>query len=167
MNNALNQSLLFRLSVFTFVLFASLYSSAQTLYVSPQGDDKYKGSQEQPLSSLTGARDRIRELRRQGALTDTVFVKLMPGTYFLAEALTLTEEDAATAQSPVVFTAATDERPLFCGGRETGKFEVVAPGLWRTFVPEARYGFRFEQLYINGERRFRAQTPNRGSFCKI
>ncbi|MDR1896276.1 MAG: right-handed parallel beta-helix repeat-containing protein [Prevotellaceae bacterium] len=165
MNNSLNQSLLFRLFVIAFVLFASLHGAAQTLYVSPTGNDKCTG--EQPLLSLTGARDRIRELRRRGALTDTVFVKIMPGTYFLTEALTLTEEDAATEQSPVVFTAATEERPLFCGGKETGKFEIVAPDLWRVFIPEALYGFRFEQLYINGERRFRAQTPNRGSFCKI
>jgi hypothetical protein len=47
-------------------------------------------------------------------------------------------------------------------------FEVIRPGLWRAFVPEAaEYGFRFEQLYVKGERRYRAQTPNRGEFYRV
>jgi parallel beta-helix repeat protein len=120
-----------------------------------------------PLATLSGARDKIRELRSRGTVNDTIFVKILPGTYRLTEPFVLTDEDAGTVQSPVVYTAATAERPVICGGIETARFEVVKPGLWRVFIPEARYGFRFEQLYVNGERRFRAQTPNRGAFLKI
>lgn len=139
----------------------------QELFVSPSGSDRNSGTMDQPLASLSGSRDRVRELRRQGAVTDTVFVKLLPGTYTLTEPFTLTEDDAGTATSPVIYTAATEERPLICGGIEAAPFEAVNPNLWRVFVPETRFGFRFEQLFINGERRFRAQTPNRGEFCKI
>jgi hypothetical protein len=48
------------------------------------------------------------------------------------------------------------------------RFEILRPGLWSTFVPEAaEYGFRFEQLYVNGERRYREQTSNRGAFYQV
>jgi hypothetical protein len=145
----------------------SLYIQAQTFFVAVSGDDDAPGTREKPLASLVEARDRIRELRRRGALTDTVFVRIFPGTYHLTNAVTFSKEDAGTTQSPTVYTSATEERPVICGGIETGRFETVRPDLWRVFVPETRFGFSFEQLYINGERRFRAQTPNRGSFFRI
>ncbi|MDR3194167.1 MAG: right-handed parallel beta-helix repeat-containing protein [Tannerella sp.] len=150
------------------LLCSALHAGAgHTLYVSPAGDDTQSGDRARPLASLSGARDRVRELRRQGALTDTVFVRILPGTYSLTAPLTFTGDDAATAQSPVVYAAATDERPVFCGGLQTGAFEAVGPNLWRVYIPETRYGFRFEQLYVNGERRYRAQSPNRGEFHAI
>lgn len=148
--------------------FSLQVAAGQELYVSPSGDDGNSGTREQPLATLTGARDRIRELRSRGAITDTLFVRILPDTYTLMEPFVLTVEDAGSATSPVIYTSAeADKRPLFCGGIETAQFEVVNPGLWRVFVPETRLGFRFEQLFINGERRFRAQTPNRGKFLNI
>ncbi|HHU26509.1 MAG TPA: right-handed parallel beta-helix repeat-containing protein [Bacteroidales bacterium] len=141
--------------------------NAQTFFVSTTGDDNASGSRENPLATITEARDRIRELRKQQLLTDTIHVKVFPGTYLLTEAITFTSEDSGTEQSPTVYTSATGERPLFLGGIETGSFEVESPTLWKVFIPETRLGFSFEQVYINGERRFRAQTPNRGSFFQV
>ncbi|MDR1337068.1 MAG: hypothetical protein LBK22_09590, partial [Tannerella sp.] len=141
--------------------------AGEELYVSPSGNDTHPGTREQPLATLAGARDRIRLLHRQRVWRDTIFVRMAPGTYPLAEPLTLGHEDSGTEAAPVVYTAATDERPVICGGIGTGTFEAVSPNLWRVFVPETRYGFRFEQLYVNGQRRFRAQTPNRGEFLKV
>lgn len=145
----------------------SLLIHAQTFFISTVGDDKAPGNRENPLATITEARNRIRELRSQRVLTDTVYVKIFPGTYFFTEAVTLTGEDSGTAQSPTVYTSATDERPVICGGIEAGRFEMVRPDLWKVFIPETRFGFSFEQLFINGERRFRAQTPNRGSFFQV
>ncbi|MDR1121079.1 MAG: right-handed parallel beta-helix repeat-containing protein [Dysgonamonadaceae bacterium] len=144
-----------------------LPAAGQTLYVSPSGNDRNKGSYEQPLASLAGARDQLREMRHQGLVSDTVFVKIMSGVYQLSQAFALTEEDGGTAQAPVIYTAAENGNPVFYGGFETGKFEVVTPSLWKVYVPETESGFSFEQLYINGERRFRAQTPNKGQFFKV
>ncbi|KAA6299935.1 MAG: hypothetical protein EZS26_003923 [Candidatus Ordinivivax streblomastigis] len=111
---------------------------------------------------MNGARDKIRELRRQGNLTDTVFVKIQGGVYYMQEPFVLTEEDSGTSTSQVVFVGENENQPVFCGGKKIDNFEEVAPNLWRAYIPEtALYGFYFEQLYINDERRFRAQTPNR------
>ena len=155
-------------AIIGFFCLSSLFTQAQTFYVATSGDDNAQGTRERPLASITGARDRIRELRRRSVLTDTVFVKIFPGIYYLTDAITFSGEDAGTAQSPTVYSSATEECPVFYGGMETGRFEAVNGNLWRVFIPEvAKYGLYFEQLYINGERRFRAQTPNRGKFNMV
>ena len=168
----MNQLKIFRkfLSIFLLMAFPilSVEGAALHIYVSPSGNNQNPGTQERPVSSLTAARDLIRTLRAQKALNDTVYVEVMPGEYFMDKALVLTPFDAGTKQSPVVFRGRPNADAVFYGGMETGRFEVVSPGLWRVFIPEvARYGFYFEQLYINGERRFRAQTPNRGKFNRV
>jgi len=149
------------ISLFLSIWFSSVEAQTRHVYVSPAGNDQNSGTKEQPVASLTGARDIIRELRKHTALNDTVHVKIMPGVYRLPYAFELTEEDGMT-----VFESATGEQPVFSGGLEFGRFEKVASDLWRLYVPETEQGLTFEQLYINGERRFRAQTPNRGEFFK-
>jgi hypothetical protein len=143
---------------------------AHRIYVSTAGNDLNEGTKEKPLASLTGAQDQIRKLRAGNLLsvTDTVYIHVMTGNYFMQEPLRLEPADRGTVRGPVVFTADPDERPVFYGGFKTGKFEVVSKNLWRVFIPETvQYGFTFEQIYINGERRFRAQTPNRGDFFRV
>ena len=140
-------------------------SAKQWLYISPQGNDLNSGTKEQPLATLTGARDRERQLRSQNMIKDTVCVYALPGDYFMKTPLALSLQDAGTTQSPLIFTADPINRPVFYGGIKLDKFEAVNPNLWRVFIPEvAQCGFYFEQLYINGQRRFRVQMPNHGEF---
>jgi hypothetical protein len=60
-----------------------------TIYVAPNGLDSNPGTKEQPLASLTGARDIIRKLDIQ----DSVLVKIAPGDYFMTLPLELTAQD--------------------------------------------------------------------------
>jgi hypothetical protein len=143
---------------------------AHRIYVSTTGNDLNEGTKEKPLASLKAARDQVRKLRAGNLLSvaDTIYIHVMPGNYFMTEPLKLEPGDGGTAKSPVVFTADPADRPVFYGGFKTNKFEVVSKNLWRVFIPETvQYGFTFEQMYINGERRFRAQTPNRGDFFRV
>jgi hypothetical protein len=149
------------------ILHADL-TAAQWVYVSPVGSDTNIGTKDQPLASLKGARDRVRQLRGKNQMTDTIYVYVLPGNYFIDEPFRLTVEDGGTMQSPVIYTADPDARPEFYGGKKLGKFEKVNKSLWRVFIPEvAQFGFYFEQMFINGDRRFRAQTPNRGDFFLV
>ena len=168
----LNKSFNLNTIVFIFLLLTFVFFSATgapvRIYLSPAGNNQNEGSFEKPVASLTAARDLIRGLRDQDVANDTIYIEVMPGEYFMDEALMLSSLDAGTKQSPVVFRGQPNERTVFYGGLETGRFEVVNPDLWCVFIPQvAKYGLYFEQLYFNGERRFRAQTPNRGEFNKV
>ena len=56
--------------------------AASALYVSPQGNDTNPGTREKPLLSLEGARDAIRNLRKEGAVPDGgITVWIGAGTY--------------------------------------------------------------------------------------
>jgi hypothetical protein len=111
--------------------------SAHRVYVSTAGNDMNEGTKEKPLASLTGARDQVRKLRAGNLLsvTDTVYIHVMPGNYFMTEPLKLEPADGGTARSPVVFTADPAERPVFYGGFKTDKFEVVSEKPVARFYP--------------------------------
>lgn len=147
------------------ISFVGNLAAEERLFLSPQGQDSNLGSKDKPLATLEGVRDRIREMRKEKSFTDTLFVEMQAGTYYITRAFQLTEDDSGTLSAPIVFLGDKNNKPIVCGGRKTVRFEEVTNSLWRVFIPEvADLGFYFEQLYINGERRFRAQTPNRGTF---
>lgn len=139
---------------------------AMDLFVSPAGKDSNPGTKDKPLATLTGARDAIRALRaRRGAIQEGINVIITGGTYFMEKPLELTATDAATSENPLVFKAAPGEKVEFIGGLEISNFEKVNASLWKASIPEvARYGWLFEQLYVNGKRAVRARTPNAGQF---
>ena len=148
-----------------FLLLSGKIDAEERIYLSLSGNDMNLGTKESPLASLDGVRDKIREIHRSGSFKDTLFVEIQPGTYHITQAFQLTEKDFGEQPVPIVFRGSKTDRPVICGGRKTDRFEKVSSSLWRVFIPEvANFGFYFEQLYVNGERRFRAQTPNRGSF---
>lgn len=96
------------------MLIFNLYdlSDKQWVYVSPQGDDRNIGTKEQPLASLAGARDRVRELRQQDIIKDTICVYVLPGDYFMKAPLSLSLQDTGTEDSPLIFTADPVSKPV-------------------------------------------------------
>jgi len=143
---------------------------AVTLYVAPEGNDQWTGRQQRPnaagtdgpLASLAGARDAVRRLKAQGALTEPVHVVVADGTYALREPLLLGPEDGGTPQCPIVVEAAPGARPVFSGGRRITGWKPGPDGTWSAQVPEVAQGKAyFEQLYVNGRRATRARSPNK------
>jgi len=131
--------------------------SAATVYVSPGGCDTAAGSRAQPLATLEGARDRVRQMRGGGLAGEPVTVLFAGGEYRLERPVVFEPQDSGTASSPVTYAAAKGATPVFFGGRHLPPFKVGADGVWRTRVEPA---FRFEQLYVNGRRATRARSPN-------
>lgn len=154
-----------RLLLAFFVL--SILSSevfAKDIYISPHGNDKNQGTKEQPLASLTGARDVIRNLRQNG-IKEPVTVIVMNGTYYMQIPLIIENIDLAKPGSGVIFKADEGAKPVFVGGKEITGWTKVSDNLWKTHISEVQqYGWKFEQLYINGKRASRARTPNQGFF---
>lgn len=94
---------------------------------------------------------------RQLPQGDTAYIHFAPGTYFLQTPIVLTQAD----NRPMVFVGDGKEKPVISGGVRLTGWKQTAEGWWRCRVPEVvRYGWRFEQLYVNGQRAVRARTPN-------
>jgi parallel beta-helix repeat protein len=114
---------------------------------------------------LKGARDLIRQLRSSGKLNEEIRVLVANGIYFMTEPLVLTDQDSGSENFPVIFMAETGAAPVFIGGIPIKNWERVNNDLWKAKVPEvSRYGFYFEQLYVNDQRATRAKSPNQGFY---
>jgi hypothetical protein len=140
------------------------------LHVAPDGQDAWSGRlvrpnanrTDGPLASLPGARDAVRRLKQQGALTEPVRVLVAHGASAVTGPLVLTPEDSGTPQAPVSYEAAPGAQPVFSGGRQIRGWQAGPNGLWQTRVPEVAEGrWYFEQLWVNGRRATRARTPNK------
>ena len=163
-----------RLRSFLFGVLLSVFlvqcAEAIALYVSAEGNDQWSGRLAQPnkkrtdgpVASLAGARDKIRRLKSQGAITEPVQVIIQDGTYVLSEPFILVPEDSGTKECPISYEAAVGARPVFTGGRVITGFKRGENGIWQTHIPEVANGeWYFEQLFVAGRRAVRARTPNK------
>ena len=88
-------------------------------------------------------------------------IVLEAGRYFLREPIRLGAEHSG------ITIEAKGARPVVSGGRviRGWKRDSENPAIWRAEVPEAKDGkWIFRQLFVNGERKTRARTPNEGFF---
>ncbi|MGB3296799.1 MAG: right-handed parallel beta-helix repeat-containing protein [Phormidesmis sp.] len=85
------------------------------LFVAPNGSDSNSGSLSQPLATLTGARNLIRQRSKQKKVP--VVVNLRGGNYILQESFELQAQDSGTAEAPVTYQAYQNEKPRLIGGK--------------------------------------------------
>lgn len=165
------------LALATFSLNLALCSAAPAgLYVSPSGNDAWSGRLERPASdrndgpkaTLASALEAGRRLKEEGRTADGLNIFVRGGVYALSEPITLLPQDSGIDSTrPLTIQAYGGERPVISGGRRITGWRKVEdkPGLWQAEIPEVRDGqWYFRQLFINGERKQRARTPNEGYF---
>ncbi|NQT12767.1 MAG: right-handed parallel beta-helix repeat-containing protein [Planctomycetes bacterium] len=165
---------------------ARSHAEGLTLYVSTAGDDAWSGRLDEPntsatdgpLASVGKARDVIRQSKAAtGGLTKPVTVMLRGGVYPQTEPIVFTAADSGTKQCPVTYQAYPGEKPVIRGGDVIRSWQAddgqqsqtrCAGKLWRAAVPATKAGdpWRFNQLFVNGQRRTRARVPNKGSFLR-
>jgi hypothetical protein len=157
-----------------FLLVATAAGAAphfDTFYVATNGNDTWSGrlltpnraGTDGPLASLARARDRIRAQRAQIG-TRPVQVLVRGGSYPLSAPFVLETQDSGTAETPILYAAFKNERPVFTGGRIITGFHVEG-NRWETTIPDVKAGaWYFRQLFVRGERRARARAPNSGYF---
>ncbi len=110
-------SFIMLLSAFCVNSFAIKADDVMIIYVSPNGNDENSGSEENPLGSFIGVRDRIREIKKSSGLPKGgITVLFRGGEYFWNETIILSEEDSGTADSPIRYCAYPGEEPCFTGG---------------------------------------------------
>ena len=124
---------------------------AQPYYVAPGGDDANPGTLEKPFASLRRARQAMRQK------PDTVFLR--GGTYYLPETLVFTARDSGTKETPVVFQAYQNERPVISGGVRLDHldWQPWRGGIFQSKAPE---DLRTEEIFVNGQRQILARYPN-------
>src|SRR5438105_2266333 len=154
-----------------------LGAAALNLYVAPNGNDRWSGhlpapaadGEDGPLATLPKAIHAARLARpyfenSSGGIT----ILIRGGVYELAEPLVLTAEDSgASAKQLFTIAAYPGETAILSGGRRIGNWRKVErkPGLWEAELPEVPNGkWYFRSLFINGQRKHRARTPNAGFF---
>ena len=143
---------------------ACQWLAAASFYVAPGGDDSNPGTEAKPFATLSRARDAVRELKRSGKeLPEPVSVFVRGGSYALPETLALTPEDSGTPRCPVRYSAMPGEKPVISGGRPISGWKRGRGEIWSARVPGVAEGrWYFHQLFVNGERRTRARSPNEG-----
>ncbi|MBI9061897.1 MAG: right-handed parallel beta-helix repeat-containing protein [Marinilabiliaceae bacterium] len=156
---------------YLFLVLFGLLLSFDTIYgqlhIAPNGNDNNPGTQDQPLATLTGARDAVRSYKKCNQVTAPITVMIKGGRYEMTEPLVLKSEDGGTAEYPIIYKAEKGTTPLFSGGKKITGFKVNENGIWEAKIPDCLYyNWRFDQLYVNGKRATLARTPNRG-FLKI
>ena len=149
------------LAVLLAVWMPPVYSA--TLHVSPAGNDANPGTESRPFATPQRARDAIRQLKQAGPLDAPVTVVLHGGTYQLTGPMVLEPQDSGTEAAPITYAAAPGEHPTLSGGRRITGWKKASDTLWMTELPEVKAGqWRFRQLFVNGQSRPRARTPNEG-----
>lgn len=103
-------------------------SNAKQLYVSMEGDDADEGTIGHPLKTLEAARDKVRELKKEGMPSGGIVVNIRGGEYpYLGESFALDEQDSGTEDSPVIWRAYPGEEVRIVGNITVsgGKFTKV------------------------------------------
>jgi hypothetical protein len=140
-------------------------------YVSTHGNDAWSGrlpeadaaGADGPFATPERARDEVRRLKAAGPLTQPLTVLLRGGTYRTDKAIEFTPADSGTAEAPVTYAAYPGEQPVISGGRLLAGWRKGEGALWTTEIPEVKAGaWYFHQLFVDGQRRPRARTPNQG-----
>ena len=147
------------------------YAIPQTFYVSLDGDDSWSGrypaptgdGRDGPFRTLARAQQAVRARRVDGVLQGPTTVVVRGGVYELSEPLAFTPEDSGSDVAPVAYVNYDGERPILSGGRVITGWQKKDENLWTATIPEVASGqWYFNQLFVNGQRRTRARTPNEG-----
>jgi parallel beta helix pectate lyase-like protein len=134
---------------------------ALTLHVAPDGNDAWSGKLDAPnvdktdgpLASLAGARNAARNARDAGERGE-LRVVIANGTYAFTQPVVFEPQD-----SGVSYEAAAGAKPVFVGGKKISGWKIGADGVWTVQLDPA---WRFEALWVNGQRARRARMPSDG-----
>lgn len=152
------------------MIVSATWAAPVTLYVAPNGNDAWTGTLREanangtdgPLATPMGARNAIRRLRGQGTAEEAT-VRFRGGVYRLTEPLVLCPQDSRTT-----YAAVPGETPVLSGGRVVSGWTRGPGALWTTHLPDVANGaWEFQQLFVNGQRRPRARSPNEGYFTIV
>lgn len=135
-----------------------------TFYVAPSsigGSDSNPGTMSEPFLTLERAKQAVRNVNNN--MTGDTIVYLRGGSYEIDEPLVFQAHDSGQNGYSVVYMAYPGEKPVITGGRRISGWTPVGNGVYKANT----HGLQFRQLYVNGQPRIRARTPNEGNFNRL
>jgi hypothetical protein len=163
---------------------------AVEFFVAPAGNDSNPGTRQKPFASLEKARDAIRALKANGALSGPVGVRLLHGEYNMTKTFELTAVDSGSQSSPIVYRADKSGTAVLYGGKRLSGFTPVSDAAILDRLPAEARGKVFQcdlrgqgvddlaplqergygkapppatlELFFNGEPMTLARWPNSG-----
>ena len=148
-----------------------LFAESNTFYISPAGNDSWSGrladaaENDGPFATIERAQQAVRELKKSNEVTGPVYVYFRSGAYLLTQEILFTPQDSGERDARVIYSSFQNEKILISGGQKLTDWRLLQDNRWICDVPQVRSKNRhFQQLFVNGERRTRARTPNEGFF---
>jgi hypothetical protein len=134
------------------MLFACYSCLGQTVYVSPEGNDRNPGTLEKPLGSLKKAQEKVR------AIKGPVEVLLRGGVYYLKETIVFTPKDSRKPGWEVTYKPYRDEKVIISGAATLNvQWKPFKGGVFQAKIPGELV---FDQLFLNGRQQQLARYPN-------
>lgn len=161
----MHRHLLYLLS-FSYFLGSSWVSAAQLQvlqrFISEQGDNKNSGKVE--TEAHRTLKHALQELYKDPSAGENVrYEILVQGQVTLDETLQITPKDLPKNAAGLTIKGADPQATLSGGQKLTGWYR--SGNHWKTKIPEVADGsWKFRELFVNGERRPRARTPNEGYY---
>jgi hypothetical protein len=126
---------------------------AQTNYfISPKGNDIYKGTKTKPFASIERAL--IQARKTPGKVT----IYLMGGTYYLNKPVVLTPEDSRNESESLTITSFENQETIISGSAALNlKWKAYKNGIWQAKVDQ---NLIFDELFVNGQSQQIARYPN-------
>jgi hypothetical protein len=160
--------------------FANLCSAADeaiNYYVSPEGSDYFTGTlarntarhTDGPFATIQHARDVVRGvIQASGNHRVPINVYIRGGTYWLVDPLIFSPIDSGTPEAPVTYQPYGNEKPVISAGKPVrgwAKATFNGHDVWAAKVPQfAGQQTLFGEMWVAGQRRVLARSPNRGYF---
>ncbi|MBN1478860.1 right-handed parallel beta-helix repeat-containing protein [candidate division KSB1 bacterium] len=157
--------------LFLLLLLPHGFADQISFYISLDGDDTWSGQfpepqeHDGPFATIDRAQQAVRELKQNDGLNKPVFIYFRGGDYNLDKKILFLPRDSGTKDAPVTYCAFKDEHVVLSGGQKITGWRLLRDNRWVCDIPAIlESGWKFRSLFVNGERRFRARTPNEGFY---
>jgi hypothetical protein len=129
---------------------------ADSIWLSPDGNDTNPGTQTLPLKTLKATRLALEHHPKRGKAPLNVY--FLPGTYYLDETLVLQPQHSGSEYFPVTLQPSNPNTVIISGGNKLLlEWKQISPTLWQASTPKS---LKIDQLFVNGVRQHMARYPN-------